>query len=78
MQEIEIEIGTIFKDRHMHYPLTYKIIDIHTTYNSENEVVKVICVCFFDLGQGMKGNKEIPIEKVKEFISMKKEGVCNE
>lgn len=73
----EIQIGTIFDDRHMHYPLTYKIIDIHTTYNSENEVVKVICVCFFDLGGGMKGNKEIPIEKVKEFILMKEEGVCN-
>ena len=73
----EIKIGTIFDDIHMHYPLTYKIIDIHTTYNSENEVVKVICVCAFDLGGGMKGNKEIPIEKIKEFILMKEEGVCN-
>ena len=73
----EIQIGTIFEDSHMHYPLTYRVIDIHTTYNSKNEVVKVICVCFFDLGQGMKWTKEIPIEKVEEFISMKEEGVCN-
>lgn len=72
----EIQIGTIFDDRHMHYPLTYRIIDIHTTISSlKNEVVKVICVCFFDLGGGMKGTKEIPIEKVEEFISMKEEGV---
>lgn len=71
----EVQIGTIFDDRHMHYPMSYRVIDIHTTYNSKNEVVKVICVCFFDLGQGMKGTKEIPIEKVGEFISMKKEGV---
>ena len=69
---MEYEIGTKFKYYAKKHNNIYEIIDIHKTYNANNELVKTVYIAKNDfLGQGVRA--EFPRTSISrsELINIK-------